>query len=423
MSSEPGELSAEDELFRSRIRPWRKQLMGAALITLTVAWAFGRGAPSHPLWLWVAVLWSLFAAQAWLCLRLDRIPATEALPVSWWRMTHALTVCVGIAWGSLAWWLPGDAAELPLLAGFASVMVALGAASSSDSKGLLLGIVIPAFVLIPSAMIWHAHILASVVVLLMLLLIFQHGMSLQRIMLDAIQLRRRADALTATLRIEQAKAQDVAREQAVLRERQRLTYDMHDGLGSTLMSTLVAVERGNLSQREVVAVLRDCIEDLRLVIDSLEPLGHDLELLLATLRHRLGQRLQAAGLTLDWHVEDLPKLLWMESPQALQVMRILQEVLTNTVRHAHATRVRIAAHHEPAGDQILITLADNGDGFNQKNAATGRGHKHLHSRSQSLGIDLRIHSVQGEGTQVTLRLPIRKAPSVEPYVAHASPIA
>ncbi len=408
MSGELRQVSAEDELFRSRMGNWRVQLLGAALITLTVALALGRSMPNHPLWLWVAILWLLFTAQAWLCLRLDRTPHTDAVPARWWRMTHALTVCVGTAWGSLAWWLPGDATDLQLLAGFVSVMVALGAAGNSNSKGLLLGILIPASVMIPSAMLWHAHILASVAVLLMLLLIFQHGMYVQRIMLDAVQLRRRADALTATLRIEQAKAQDAAREQAVLRERQRLMVDMHDGLGSALISTLVAVERGNLPQGDVVAVLRECIEDLRMVIDSLEPLGHDLELLLATLRHRLGQRLQAAGLTLDWHVEDLPKLLWMESPQALQVMRILQEVLTNTVKHAHASRVRIVARNEPADDHVVITLEDDGAGFDQESAVTGRGHRHLRSRSQALGIELLIHSVPGTGTQVTLRLPIGK---------------
>ena len=79
MSSELREISAEDELVRSRMGNWRAQLLGAALITLTVALALGRSTPNHPLWLWVAMLWLLFTAQAWLCLRLSENKGTLPL--------------------------------------------------------------------------------------------------------------------------------------------------------------------------------------------------------------------------------------------------------------------------------------------------------------------------------------------------------
>jgi signal transduction histidine kinase len=60
-------------------------------------------------------------------------------------------------------------------------------------------------------------------------------------------------------------------QRAAADERQRLMRDMHDGLGSHLMSTLALMKRGALEQSELESLLADCIDELKLTIDSLEP--------------------------------------------------------------------------------------------------------------------------------------------------------
>ena len=126
-------------------------------------------------------------------------------------------------------------------------------------------------------------------------------------------------------------------------ERQRLMRDMHDGLGSALTSSLAVAEQGEVQPAALVGLLRECVNDLRAVIDSLEPVDNDLAALLATLRFRIGQRLDAAGIQLDWRVQDLPPLAWLGPSEALQVMRIVQEALANVVKHARARRVQLTA--------------------------------------------------------------------------------
>src|ERR1700682_1522645 len=91
-------------------------------------------------------------------------------------------------------------------------------------------------------------------------------------------------------------------ERAVVAERQRIMSDMHDGVGGTLMSTLGLVEQGELSQTEVAAALRECLGDLRLTIDSLEPTENDLLPVLGNLRYRLPQRPQEQGKRPGWRV-------------------------------------------------------------------------------------------------------------------------
>lgn len=118
-------------------------------------------------------------------------------------------------------------------------------------------------------------------------------------MLEAIQQRRRVEALSEQLRIQQAMLQAAEREQAILNERQRLLRDMHDGVGASLIAALKMIKQGRLSLDDAAQVLRECLADLRLVINSLEPIDHDLVVLLATLRYRLGERLERAGSAID----------------------------------------------------------------------------------------------------------------------------
>jgi signal transduction histidine kinase len=213
----------------------------------------------------------------------------------------------------------------------------------------------------------------------------------------------------AALRQQHMRLLDVEREQALLIERQRLMRDMHDGIGSALMSSLVLVEQGRLPSKDVAAMLRECVDDLRLVIDSLEPIGHDLITLLATLRYRLGKRLEHAGLALEWRVQDLPALPWLDPSHALQVLRILQETLTNILKHAQARKVSIhtALLSKPGmPDQVCVRIEDDGQGFDIDNATPGRGLRHLQQRASQLHGALDIHSQAGHGTRVTLLLPV-----------------
>jgi signal transduction histidine kinase len=197
---------------------------------------------------------------------------------------------------------------------------------------------------------------------------------------------------------------ELERAQTLAAERQRLIHDMHDGLGSALTTSLAMIEQGNVDGEELKDVLRGSVDDLRAVIDSLEPLDGDLISVLATLRFRLGKRLELAGIKLEWDMDDLPVLSWLGSPQALQLMRIVQEVLTNVLKHAAASQMRISA--QCAGQYIEVCIADNGRGFDIGTSSTGRGLRHLAQRAASLHGSVLIDSRPGSGTTVRLLLPV-----------------
>jgi len=204
----------------------------------------------------------------------------------------------------------------------------------------------------------------------------------------------------------------IEQDRIVQEERQRIMRDMHDGIGTALMSSLALAERGALSPERTAALLRDALDELKMAIDSLEPIGEDLATLLASLRYRFGPRIEEAGIRIVWEMGDLPPLPWLDPSRALQVLRIVQEALTNVVKHASARSIAIGALPDADASgraTVLVTIADDGAGFDPAHARKGRGLNNLRQRAAELGASLDIRSAPGRGTVVSLRLPVEPA--------------
>jgi signal transduction histidine kinase len=202
-----------------------------------------------------------------------------------------------------------------------------------------------------------------------------------------------------------ARLREVEHLQTISNERQRLMQDMHDGLGSSLTSAIRSVEHGAMSDAEVTQVLKDCMDDLKLTIDSMEPTEADL-LLLATLRFRLAPRIKSAGVSLLWEVQELPALDWLDPSSALHILRIVQESMANILRHTRATEIRVRTAVAGAGVQVIIE--DNGQGFDVDKAlgeAAGRGLHNQQRRAQTIGGTVAWQSGPA-GTRFTLWLPL-----------------
>ncbi len=189
-------------------------------------------------------------------------------------------------------------------------------------------------------------------------------------------------------------------------ERERIMREMHDGLGGRLVETLSVVEDGGASRAEIASSLRGALDEMRLLIDSLDPLVQDLPTLLATIRNRLEPSLRRRGIELAWAVDPLPTLDRWAPGELLHVMRIVQEALTNVLRHAGARRVTLSARLTEAG--VRIEIADDGQGIHGA-AAGGRGLRNMRERARALGGSLEIRS-DPRGTTVCLEVPAQLDP-------------
>lgn len=198
---------------------------------------------------------------------------------------------------------------------------------------------------------------------------------------------------------------EIAHRQTLSDERQRMMQDMHDGMGSSLRTALLAIERGQPDSSMVAEVLKNCIDDLKLAIDSMEPVQADLLLLLATLRFRLNPRLESAGIILSWEINNVPALDWIDPRNALHILRILQEAFTNIIKHTQASKIRLITG--VTGNSVFVTIVDNGQGFSvtQGMNSPGKGLGNQIRRAEAIGAEIRWES-SAVGTTVTLHLPI-----------------
>jgi len=212
------------------------------------------------------------------------------------------------------------------------------------------------------------------------------------------RVKQREDELLAAHR----KLRVVERKEAILQERERMVEDLHDGMGGQLAAALTLVDKpdgGALLKQ----ALEDAMLDFRLVIDSMDDENHDIATLLGMLRMRLEPQLQAAGIKLRWHydgVRDASEMRTVDPEVSLHILRIVQEAISNAIRHANADVIEVAILVD--GGVLNIRVRDNGVGMDEgRNHGGGHGIGHMYKRAARVGVQLDINS-SSQGVEVCL---------------------
>lgn len=200
----------------------------------------------------------------------------------------------------------------------------------------------------------------------------------------------------------------VERERAMAEERERLLADMHDGLGGTLVAALARLENENAGDVPAARAMRTALDDLRLILDSSDPVHGSLRSILSQLRERLEQVCEDASIDLHFDLDALPDTLSWPARPALHLLRIVQEASSNAIRHAGATKIQVRVAQMPDGG-LQATIEDNGCGFSPRQTnASQRGLGNLRRRAASLGGDIRW-TARAPGTCVVLEIPSHPA--------------
>lgn len=231
----------------------------------------------------------------------------------------------------------------------------------------------------------------------------------------ANQLVTRVREAEERLKASFAREEERARAAALANERTRLMRDLHDGLGGQLVSIVALSERGH-EGATITDAARAALKDLRLVIDSMDDIGGDLMLALGSWRERATSQLRPHDIALDWRVatpQGLPLHPELRPWHVVQIVRILDEAVTNAVKHAQACNIAVTIETLDGGrgPYGMISVADDGRGFapegNGEAAGAGRtarGLRNMRSRAARCGVVLDLFS-DASGTRVRLQLP------------------
>ena len=186
-------------------------------------------------------------------------------------------------------------------------------------------------------------------------------------------------------------------------ERKRIMQDIHDGVGGQLVTTLAAMQYSGLSSDDIKDNLNFILQDLRLVIDSLDGEKEELITILGTLRFRLEDLLIKAKIHLVWKVNDLPMLGMLNSTESLNTMRIVQEAITNIIKHADASHITVSTYIKEINkhNYAIVEIKDNGTGL-IKNKIVGRGLVNMKQRADKINAFFEINSKKNKGVTVLL---------------------
>lgn len=190
------------------------------------------------------------------------------------------------------------------------------------------------------------------------------------------------------------------------RERQRIARDLHDGLGGALSGIKIKLS----SQQKAVALpvldegiaqLEDAIGELRRISRNMMPetlIRSGLEVALRDLCMSQSSTATAIEFQSNGIQKDLPIQV------QVNIYRIIQELLTNAIRHGHATKVLIQCLQNEK--QFLITVEDNGQGFEIKGTrrSNGIGWSNINNRVDLMKGRIDVASVINEGTAVNIEL-------------------
>ena len=243
------------------------------------------------------------------------------------------------------------------------------------------------------------HYSASVVLLAFAaLLVVRLARSLTAVERMNEAMNQRVAEVTLDLEEGYRRVRELERVQFVSAERERIARDMHDGVGGQLIALLARARSGRLTLAESQAALTGAIEDLRLVIDSLEVSEGDLATALAKFRHRLERRLRGTGIALRWEPGESVVVRGYGPAEVLHLLRLLDEAASNVIAHARASEVAIS--YRQTADRLEIDFGDNGRGGACVHPA-GNGIRNMHRRAELLGGALRIDS-DAAGTRLSL---------------------
>jgi signal transduction histidine kinase len=150
-----------------------------------------------------------------------------------------------------------------------------------------------------------------------------------------------------------------------------------------------------------VPPLKYALEDLRLIIDSLDPSESAFDAVFSALRVRFARTASSLGLRFAWNIDPAVADLDPNPHEVLMVARVVQEAVTNVIKHARASSLSVSGSVDPDG-YVNIAVADDGVGGVDHVNGRGRGLTSMRSRARELGGELVVEPLE-PGTCVSLR--------------------
>lgn len=225
------------------------------------------------------------------------------------------------------------------------------------------------------------------------LVMYQRRLFAQREAMERLKLEEQERRLEAVLNVQE-------------KERSRIALDLHDEVGALLSTVKLYMSHKNLKeehQHKATEMLDDAVTKLRGISRNLSPENLQMFGLSSTLEKQISYLEEIHPFVIDFS-HNLKNRLAPEIE--IQLYRLLQELLNNTVKHAQASTVTLSIQQQP--EKLKVAYSDDGVGFDMTAVEHSKslGHASLASRVQILKGTYSVESAPQQGIQVSVEIPL-----------------
>ncbi|MFC3039746.1 sensor histidine kinase [Virgibacillus xinjiangensis] len=214
------------------------------------------------------------------------------------------------------------------------------------------------------------------------------------------------------LATERATEREKSLQEIVVQERNRLARELHDSVSQQLFAASMMMSAINDSNppedtdiqkqlQMVEKMIHQSQLEMRALLLHLRPVALKGKSLQEGIRELLLELTQKIPIEIDWKVEEFPVDKGVED----QLFRILQEAVSNTLRHAKASTFHIMLIERD--DMIILRAVDNGVGFDMNKIKTSSyGLQNMKERAYEIGGTFKVISLPNEGTRLEVKVPV-----------------
>ena len=204
------------------------------------------------------------------------------------------------------------------------------------------------------------------------------------------------------------------KEQVIQEERRRIARELHDSVSQQLFAAMMMIsalneradkfdEKEQKQLKMIEHVLSQAQSEMRALLLHLRPISLESKSLKSGIEGLLVELQTKVQMKIHWDIEDV------KLPEGVEdhLFRIAQELLSNTLRHSHATTLEV--YLRQLDSTVLFKIEDNGVGFNSVEILPGSyGINNMKERVQGLGGQVRIVSFPNQGTTIEIKIPLSR---------------
>ena len=204
------------------------------------------------------------------------------------------------------------------------------------------------------------------------------------------------------------------KEQVIQEERRRIARELHDSVSQQLFAAMMMIsalneradkfdEKEQKQLKMIEHVLSQAQSEMRALLLHLRPISLESKSLKSGIEGLLIELQTKVQMKIHWDIEDV------KLPEGVEdhLFRIAQELLSNTLRHSHATTLEV--YLRQLDSTVLFKIEDNGVGFTSEEILPGSyGINNMKERVQGLGGQVRIVSFPNQGTTIEIKIPLSR---------------